>query len=257
VISSTANPRVRWIRRLQASRRDREREGLFVIEGQRMVREAVAARVAARLVLHNGRLGPEGRALMNGMARLGAEVEEGSPAVLAACSETQTPPGLLAVLERPRLGWPDAPGFLVVLDRVADPGNLGAVLRTARAAGVEGALLLEGTVDPYNPKVVRAGMGAHFALPIRQVSLREAVGLLGGLNLYVADAREGVRYDQASWREPLALVIGGEAQGASPDWRSARAQAVHVPMATGTESLNTAVATGILLYEIRRRRGSP
>jgi TrmH family RNA methyltransferase len=255
VISSTANPKVRWVKRLQSERREREAQGLFVVEGIRLVREAAAARAGARLVLHDGHLGPQERSLINALARLGAEVEQGSEAVLRACSDTKGPPGLLAVLEQPRLAWPERPGLVLVLDRIADPGNLGAMLRTARAAGVEAALLIEGSVDAYNPKVVRGAMGAHFTLPQRPATAGEALGLVKGMRMYVADARKGVAYDQVAWQGSLALVVGGEARGADELWGTAGGQAVHIPMAEGTESLNTSVAAGILLFEIRRRRG--
>ncbi len=256
MITSAANARVKWIRRLQDKRRDREQEGVFVIEGARLAQEAVQAAVAARLVLHTTHIGPRERSLINGLARLGADVEEASEAALAACSSTETPPGLLAVIARPDLPVPATLSLVVVADRLADPGNLGSILRTARAAGAEMVFLTSGTVDPYNPKVVRGAMGAHFHLPILQDGAPELLRRFEGhgLTIRLAAADKGERYDRVDWRTPSALIIGGETQGSAEEWRRAGGW-VHIPMAAGTESLNAAVACGILLFEIRRQRG--
>ena len=254
MITSAANARVKWIRRLQDKRREREGQGVFVIEGARLAQEAVQAAVAARFVLHTSHIGPRDRSLINGLARLGAEVEEASESVLAACSSTETPPGLLAVIARPDLPLPKTLSLVVVVDRLADPGNLGSILRTARAAGADAVFLTPGTVDAYNPKVVRGAMGAHFHLPILQDGAPELLRRLGNVTIKVAAAGEGERYDRADWRTPSALIIGGETQGLAADWRRA-GESVHIPMAAGTESLNAAVACGILLFEIRRQRG--
>lgn len=254
MITSAANARIKWIRRLQDKRREREQESVFVIEGVRLAQEAVQAAVPARLVLHTAHIGPRERSVINGLARLGAEVEEASEAALAACTSTETAPGLLAVIAHPDLPLPESLSLVVVADRLADPGNLGSILRTARAAGADAVFLTSGTVDPYNPKVVRGGMGAHFHLPIVQDSAPELMRRLAGLTIKVAQAGEGERYDQVDWRTPSALIIGGETQGSAEAWRRAGGS-VHIPMASGTESLNAAVACGILLFEIRRQRG--
>lgn len=254
MITSAANARVKWIRRLQERRREREEEGVFVIEGARLAQEAVQAAAAPRLVLHTAHIGPRERSLINGLARLGAEVEQASEAALAACSSTETPPGLLVVIARRKWPVPEALSLVVVVDRLADPGNLGSILRTARAAAVDAVFLTSGTVDAYNPKVIRGAMGAHFHLPILQESAPELSRRLEGLRIRVAQAGEGERYDRVDWKVPSALVIGGEAQGAAESWRGA-GESVQIPMAAGTESLNAAVACGILLFEIRRQRG--
>jgi len=255
VITSAANPRIKWIRRLQEKRSEREDEGLFVIEGLRLAQEVISARVPTRFVLHTEHLGARERSLINGLARLGAEVEEASQAALTAASSTETPPGLLAVVTRPELPIPDPRTFVVVADRLADPGNLGSVLRSAWAAGVDTVFLTAGTVDAYNPKVVRGGMGAHFHVPIRQGDAEELTRSLEGLSIRVAEARGGERYDQVDWRSPVALVVGGEAAGIAESWRRTADGAVHIPMVDGAESLNAAVACGILVFEIRRQRG--
>ncbi len=256
MISSTANPRVKWVRALQAKRRARQEEGLFVVEGVRLAREAVASGLPARLVLYTDHLDERGRGLVNSLARLGAEVEPVTPAVMAACSDTQTPPGLLAVLPIPNPPLPDALTLALIADGLADPGNLGALLRTALAAGVQAVFLTESSVDAYNPKVVRGAMGAHLRLPIIQAEAQAIPARLTGLSLWLAEAGAGSRYDQVDWRRPSALIIGGEAGGASPALRQSVAGRVCIPMQAGSESLNAAVAAAVILFEAARQRGA-
>ena len=137
MITSTANRRVKWVRALQTKRHARQEEGVFVIEGVRLAREAVASQLPVNLVLHTDHLGARERGLVNNLARLGAEVEVVSDSVMAACSSTESPPGLLVVLATPAIPSPKQLTLALVADRIKDPGNLGTILRTALAAGVE------------------------------------------------------------------------------------------------------------------------
>jgi TrmH family RNA methyltransferase len=255
MITSPANPRVKWVHALQTKRRAREEEGAFVVEGIRLAREAVASARAVRLVLHTEALDARGRGLINSLARLGAEVEVVSEAVMAACSTTETPPGLLAVLPIPDLPIPVPLTLALVADGLAGPGNLGTLLRTAAAAGVQAVFLTEGTVDAYNPKVVRGAMGAHLRLPIVSLQAQELAPRLSGLEIWLAEAGQGLPYHRVDWRRPVALVIGGEAHGPQPPLRTLTTHPVHIPMPGGTESLNAAVAAAIILFEIARQRG--
>lgn len=257
MITSASNPRVKWVRALQTKRRARQEEGLFVVEGLRLAREVLSSQHAARLVLHTDALDARGRGLVNQLARLGADIEAVSPAVMAACSDTQTPSGILVVVPIPELAVPQRPRLVLVADGLADPGNLGTLLRTAVAAGVEVAFLTEGTVDAFNPKVVRGAMGAHLRLPIHTIPSHELGGYLDGLQLWLAQTGQGEPYDQVDWRPPTAVVIGGEAEGPRMDWLSLGARQVHIPMAGETESLNAAVAAAVILFEIVRQRGRP
>jgi len=256
MISSITNPKIKLVRALQRQRRAREKERLFVIEGLRLAIEAAEARLPARMVLHTDHLDARGRGLVNRLARLGAAVEIVSPEVMKACSDTQSPQGLLAVLPYPEIPLPSSLTFALVLDGLADPGNLGAILRTAVAAGVEAIFLVPGTVEPFNPKVVRAAMGAHFHVPLRSAAWPNLAQSLDGLELWLADSRDGLRYDAVDWRRPCALIVSSEAEGPSAA-ASARAHSrVRIPMPGHAESLNAALAAGVLLFEVVRQRAT-
>jgi TrmH family RNA methyltransferase len=255
MITSVKNPRIKWVRSLQTRKRAR-REGFFAIEGTRMVREAVAAEVPVSLVLHTQKVGDTEDDLIAALGKLGAEVLPVAEHVMQACSSTESAPGLLAVLPNLDFDPPEVLDLALVVDRVADPGNLGALLRSAYAAGVQAVFLTNDAVDAYNPKVLRGAMGAHFRLPVISTSIPALTEYLAGLEVWLAEAGEGLAYDQVDWRGPSAVVIGGEAHGAREEVRKLASGSVHIPMRSGTESLNAAVAAGVVLFEIARQRGA-
>jgi RNA methyltransferase, TrmH family len=256
MITSPANEKIKLVRALQTQRHAREKERLFVVEGLRLVEEVIQARAEVRFVLHTDSLDPRGKSALNQLARLGTEVDGVSPAVMAAASADQTPPGLLAVVAWSS-AWrplPAALSWVLILDRISDPGNLGTMLRTANAAGLEAVFLAPGTVDAYNPKVVRAAMGAHFHLPLAQATWAELAERLAGLEVWLAELREGQPYHQVAWRTPCALIISSEAEGPSREALEFTPRRVQIPMPGRAESLNAAVAAGILMFEAARQR---
>ena len=256
MITSASNAKIKLVRALQTRRGEREAERLFVVEGTRLAEEAVRAQAQARLVLHTERLDTRSRSVINQLARLGAEVEEVSPEAMAAASSTQTPPGLLVVVPVASAPVPASPTFALVLDGLSDPGNLGTALRTASAAGVDVVFLTPGTVDAYNPKVVRGAMGAHFRLPLVAAGWDDIALALDGLIVWRAEAHTGRAYHEVDWHVPSALLIGAEATGTSPAAQQLAARPVHIPMPGPAESLNAAVAAGVLMFEIVRQRSS-
>jgi len=169
-------------------------------------------------------------------------------------SDVETPPGLLAVLPQPALPVPTAPSFVLALDGMNNPGNLGSALRAAAAAGVDGVVLPPNTVDPFNPKVLRGGMGAHFRLPSQRLDWPEVAARYGELAAYVAAADGERPYFGVDWTRPSLLIIGGEAHGAGEAARRVAAGRVAIPMASRTESLNATVAAAVILFEARRQR---
>lgn len=260
MITSVHNPKVQALRKLQSQVRRRREEQAFVVEGVRLAEEALKADWAARQVLFTEQLDERGRRIVDGYASRRVPVEQVSPAVMEAISETETPQGLLVAVERRNLPLPAEADFLLVLDGLRDPGNLGASLRTAGAAGVQGVLLAPGCVDAWSGKVLRSGMGAHFRMPIQALEwpdIRSVVkGASTGLRVFLADASHGLPYTDADFRGPLALIVGGEAAGASAEALSLADEKVHIPMPGGSESLNAAIAASILIFEVvRQRRG--
>ena len=256
VIRSAANPRLRWVRQLLADRSARQTAGVFVLEGSRLAEEGLAADLTARLVLRTPELDRRALSLVEAFARTGCEILTVTPRVLAASSEIETAPGLLVVAERPDLRPPPHLRLAVVADGLADPGNFGSLMRTSVAAGVEALFLTPGTVDPYNPKVVRGAMGAHFHLPLAALDDWADSQALSGLELWLAEPGAGIPYHQVDWSRPLALILGNEARGVNPAWRLRAAGSVHIPMRGAAESLNAAVAAAVILFEIARQRGS-
>lgn len=254
MISSIANPRIKQVRALQAKRLARERQSAFVVEGVRWAREVVAAGLPVNLVLHTDHLDARGRGLVNSLARQGAEVRPVSDQVMAACTDTQSPPGILIVLPIPELAVPEPLTLALIIDGLADPGNMGTLLRTALAAGVQAAFCTPGTVDPYNPKVLRGAMGAHLRLPIIPLEGRELPDRISGLDVWLAEAHSGVPYTTVDWRPPSALAIGGEAHGPSDPIRRIASGQVHIPITAGVESLNAAIAAAVILFEVVRQR---
>jgi RNA methyltransferase, TrmH family len=262
MITSIRNPKVQMVRALNAQAKASREAGAFVIEGVRLVEEAHAQGWLPEWVLYSQSISPRGMQLVQSYQDQGIQVEQVTPAVLKAASDTESPQGILAVLPFKQLSVTADLNFVLILDGVSDPGNLGTILRTASAAGVELVLLTPGSADPFAPKVVRSGMGAHFHLPIRSCSWDDIVGYLAPegtdqrIKIYLADAAGPLIYTQAPLKSPLALIVGGEAEGAGEQARALAQERVKIPMPGRAESLNVAAAAAILLFEVVRQRGT-
>jgi TrmH family RNA methyltransferase len=261
MITSTQNPKIKHIRALLTSRQDRQQEKLFVVEGVRLAEEAAKAEVRPAEVLFSSDLSPRGRELVNTFSTTGIVVDEVDPHILHSLSDTDTPQGILVVLPQPVTHLPEDWDLLLVLDQIRDPGNLGTMLRSAGAAGVQGVILTPGSVDVFSPKVVRAGMGAHFRLPLLTLDWPEITTVCKQkrsqpATILIADSTGGSPCWQMDLRHPLALVIGSEAEGPQPAAFTAADSLLHIPMPGKAESLNAAVAAAILLYEVVRQRTS-
>ncbi len=254
MITSSQNAKIKWVRELQSSSRARRQGGVCVVEGVRLVEEALASGWQAELVLVSEELTLRGNLVVDGFLGLGAVVEEVSQGVMRAASDTETPQGILAVLKQKEFAIQPELDFVFIPDGVRDPGNLGSMLRTAAAAGVQAVFLPPRSVDPFSPKVLRAGMGAHFRLPVATLDWDEMRTRLGNMPLYLAMVDAGLPYTQADLRAPAALLVGGEAEGAGDEARALQHTPVHIPMPGGGESLNAAAAAAILLFEVVRQR---
>ena len=255
MITSLSNDKVKLTRAL-ARRRVRQQERRFIMEGVRLVSEMIRAGVQPDFVLHTevAIRNMDAALLIEQLVRRHVLCYLVSNEVMNACADTVTPPGLLAVVPFPDVPPPARPTYTLVIDNVRTPGNLGAVLRTAAAAGVEEVLLSPGTVDLYNPKVVRGGAGAHFCLPALSLSWDEIGIRLRRLDVWLAAAQGDLPYTGVNWTRPSALIVGGEARGASQAAIALGSGRVNIPMERQVESLNAAVAAGVLLFEIARQR---
>ena len=253
MITSAQNERVKYVRSL-ARRRARQREGRFVVEGTRLLDELMRAGIRPALVFYTGTWAetPAGQRLLPllGTAREGSWPV--SETVMAACSDTQTPQGVLAVV--PFVSLEPRPGLLLILDGMRDPGNLGTILRSAESAGVGQVLLAPGTVDLYNPKVVRGAMGAHLRLPVLSHDWPAISKRASGRVVWLAEAAAETAYDAVDWTRPAALIVGSEASGAGQEAEDLTTGRVSIPMAGGADSLNAAMAATVILFEAARQR---
>jgi TrmH family RNA methyltransferase len=196
----------------------------------------------------------EGLSLLDRLSGLGAALLAVEEPVMQAMSDTSTPQGILAVLPVPRLQVPEAPTFVLISDKVSDPGNMGAIMRAAAGAGVPLLIVTAGTVDLTNPKVVRSAVGAHFRLPVQPLSWEGITNRLSGHVVFLADTRGGAPYYRVDWTQPCALIVSDEAHGPSLEAQRVAHARVTIPMPGGIESLNVAMAATVLMFEMVRQR---
>ena len=259
---SVRNPRVQRLTLLVKRSQERAEQRAFVVEGPTLLATALQSGATVREV-YVDQDAAERSVISDLILGLPTSVDVFSllPGVLDKIGDANTSQGLLAVVERPEPAWPvaaDAP-FVLVLDDVADPGNAGTLLRAAAAAGA-GAVVCIGGVDPTNPKVVRASAGSVFTLPVLAAgsgpeAAVAAIGRLqaGGYRVLATSVRSGEPHDTADLSGAVAIVVGNEARGVSPDVAASSDGELTIAMAGPTESLNVAMAGTILCFEVLRR----
>lgn len=223
------------------------------MEGVRLVEEAAKGDWRFEIVLYDETLSERGRLQIEGLRLKGVDVEEVSPSVMKSISETEAPQGILAVVEYLQLPIPQSPNFILIPDQVRDPGNLGTLLRSAAASGVDAVLIPPETTDAFAPKVLRSGMGAHFRLPIHEMSWDEIEKTVAGMKVYIADM-DGQPFWETDLTKPIALIVGSEAEGVSDNARKVANGKISIPMKGETESLNAGVAGSVLMFEVIRQR---
>jgi TrmH family RNA methyltransferase len=234
-----------------------------VLEGVRLVEEALAAGLefTGALVAPELARTTRGQSLTAELASHGVNVEEVGSRVFSDLAGTDTPQGILAVVQPRAWSLADVSGGpLLVVDGVQDPGNVGTLIRTAHALGASASLLLRGSADPMNPKALRAAMGATFRHPVVQLDDGPFITWAREHDIRLwAAAADGVPLPRAldaetSGKELIAVIVGNEGAGIRPQLNAIAAQRVAIPLTRGAESLNVAVAAGILLYEVLRGR---
>lgn len=278
VITSRDN---QLVRRARAVRDGRVRELIF-IEGLRLSEEAARAALPIEVVLCTEKFlhDKRGSRLREDLNRLSDQVGIVSPQVISSISDTKTPQGIILLASRPGTsgdgGWglgvrernslssPQPltpiphPPLIVILHRISNPLNAGAIVRTAEAAGATGAIFTEGSTDPFSPKALRGSMGSSFRLPLwTGVKYKDALAWCRrrGIRTVCADISASRSHTEIDWSGPRALIVGSEAAGLLPEEIMMADEALRIPMRQPVESLNVAVATSIILYEAARQRG--
>ena len=277
LITSPSNPRISKLRELHTTR-GRKKSGLFLMEGPHLLAALLDAQIVPYEVYYQPELlqrTANGRSLLNRLLYASSLVPEQlievSERVIEKLGETQTSQGIVGVLSidtfklelvRARRSKASR-AALLILDDLADPGNMGTILRTALAADVAEVLLTPECVDCYSPKVVRAAAGAHIALPIEMnlawdtIAKKIIIHCKEERRVFLAEADSSHLYFEQDLKQPFALIIGNEAHGPSQEARNLATLSLAVPLANGVESLNAAMATGIVLFEaVRQARQS-
>ncbi|ATW23927.1 TrmH family RNA methyltransferase [Candidatus Formimonas warabiya] len=246
------------------NRKYREKQNLFILEGVRLIEEAVAAGIKLEFILYCSRLCSSGRGarLLEKITELGVSTFLVEEKIFEDLADTENPQGIVAAAQMTKSRFADIKtkedNLVMLIDGVQDPGNLGTMIRTACAAGVSGIILTKGTVDLFNPKVVRASMGTMFNIPVvSAVDDQEIVNYLkkNRFRLLIADVAGEKFYFDVDVDGPLVWGLGNEANGPRTFFMEQADEIVKIPLVGKAESLNVAVAAGILLYDTVRRRG--
>ena len=256
LIRSRDNPRFKVLRQLATSTRERRKAGMALLDGMHLISAYRASGgVPEQLILsESGAANAEAARLAAGVA--GQALLLLADSLFNDIAQVATPTGIVALIRTPQAGpLPDEIGHCVMLENIQDAGNLGSILRSTAAAGIATVLLSQGCAFAWSPKVLRAGMGAHFCLDIHDnVDLHAAAGRLSGRLICASSHAEKSIY-QADLRGPLAWAFGNEGSGLSAALSADASEQLRIPMPGATESLNVAAAAAICLFEQVRQRG--
>jgi RNA methyltransferase, TrmH family len=253
-ITSLQNPRVKQIVKLRDDKKERQREGVMLVEGYDEIALALEARHTPRTVLSAPEL------IRRQIRDTGAETITVSTAVFEKMSQRENPDGWLAVFPMPRLSLEDlklgGSPLIIVAESIEKPGNLGAILRTADAARVDAVLVCDPRVDAYGPNVVRASRGTIFTVPVVETNSAQAFAWLKNREIQILAATPSAEaeYTRQDLRVPLAVAVGTEDQGLSELWMSRADLRVKIPMLGKVNSLNVSIATALIVYEAVRQR---
>jgi TrmH family RNA methyltransferase len=261
VITSRDNPLIKRARAV----RDRKLDGLIFIEGVRLCEEALGASLMIEDVLCTERIASDERVarLLGALGLVCERITLLSEQVFASISDTKTPHGLACIASRPRTG-PELlvsddrqVPLMIVMHRINNPANAGAILRTAEAAGATAAVTTHGSTDLFSPKALRGAMGSSFRLPLwTGAGFREIIEWCAarGIRTVCADVRSVRAHTEIDWTMPRALIVGAEAEGLDESEVMAADEALRIPMRAPVDSLNVGVASAIILYEAARQR---
>ena len=255
MITSTSNPQVKNLQQLKKKVSARNEQDAFLVEGIKMFQEAPGERIQ-KLYVSKSLYDEKGAAFFGN-----SELEVLDDRVYASVSDTKTPQGVLCVMKQYHYSLDDLAGkkhpFLMILENLQDPGNLGTMIRTGEGAGITGVIMNNQTVDIFNPKTIRATMGSIFRVPFVYVpDLAPVLEQMHakGIYTYAAHLKGQEYYDSFSFREPTAFLIGNEGNGLSKEISDQAGQYLKIPMEGRVESLNASIAAALLMYEAHRQR---
>lgn len=257
MITSKKNPLIKELQILQKKKKQRNKEKVFIVEGLRAVKEIPYSWNVDKYIISQG--------LTINLETIVKDKEANiiyvSDSVFAAISDTKNPQGIMAVVSQGSFNMDKITsiekGFFIVADGIQNPGNLGTLVRTAHAAGVDGIFLSKGCVDLYNSKTIRSTMGSIFHIPIFvDISIDKIIESLinSKANIYATALEESKLVHDYDYRQKTAIIIGNEANGISKDTKDLVSNFIKIPMPGGAESLNASIAAGICMYEVVRQR---
>lgn len=257
-LTSLQNPLVKQLRKLHRGKERREQQ-LFLLEGTHLVEEALSVGLSLVTVCHTLEWQARYPHLWQQAQQRAQRTEAVSPDVLEAIATTVHPDGVVATAERVVARSPEHPISLgIALETVQDPGNLGTLIRTAAAAGVDGLWLSADSVDLDHPKVLRATAGQWFRLPMAvSTNLRSDIAACqaSGVQVLATLPTAPLTYWEIDLKRPTLLLLGNEGAGLSPELAAMADTQIKIPLAAGVESLNVAIAAAVILYEAQRQRG--
>jgi len=261
IITSPQNPRVKDAIRLRSARH-RHKQQRFLIDGARELTRAIPAGISIdeAFVCESLCASPESMEALQRLRSSSAEIWEVTVSVFAKLAYGERAEGVLAVARLPQCSLdrlqPRGPGPIAVIEGVEKPGNVGAILRSADAAGVAAVLVADPATDIYNPNCIRASLGAVFSLPLCATTSQEAIAWLRqrGARIFAARVDGQLDYTEADLSHEVAIVLGSEAEGLSPAWQMADVTAIRLPMAGAVDSLNVSATAAVLFYESLRQR---
>ncbi len=255
-ITSSQNPRIKYILKLRDDKKLRQSEKSMLVEGWDEINLAIHAGNKPTLVLFSPDL------IKRQIDLVSVEQLTVTQAIFEKVSHRENPDGWLAVFQLPRTSLDDidlsSDPLLVVAESIEKPGNLGAILRTADAAGVDALLVCDPKVDIYNPNVVRASRGTLFTVPTIEISNENALSALrkSNIKLVAATPQAKTEYTDQDLRGPIAIIVGTENEGLTDFWLSEADEKVKIPMLGKVNSLNVSIAAALIVYEARRQRNS-
>lgn len=257
MITSNQNPLIKELQGLQKKKKDRNKQGVFIVEGLRAVQEIPDIWHIHQYILAESFI-LQAQPIINHQT---APVITVADHVFNSISDTQTPQGIMAVVAQLSYGVDQMigkeDGFFVIADQVQDPGNLGTLIRTAHGAGADGVFLSKGCVDLYNPKTIRATMGSIFHIPvITDLEMGDLINnLIGaGTHVYATALDKSQAVYHYDYTKKTGIIIGNEANGISETTKNLVPHFIKIPMPGGAESLNASVAAGICMFEVVRQR---